>query len=256
MSITSSGSPASRRARRSRRGRSAAPPRRRSACARRGRSAPRTVARELGAVGRVAHGRGHARRRARSRAVLASIASAYRSSTSNTRCLRRVAERGRSASTPSPSRVTTERRSTSSTRRRRRRRRSAAASSSSRCRRPRRGSVGLVRHRLAGQRGEQVVDGDLGHLVRACRTVAEPTWGTTSRFGASSSGWSAGSGSGSVTSSAAPAIAPLVQRALERGGVDDRAARGVDEQRRRLHARERGRVDQVARLRRERAVEA
>ena len=49
--------------------------------------------------------------------------------------------------------------------RRRRRRRSAAASSSSRCRRPRRGSVGLVRHRLAGQRGEQVVDGDLGHLV-------------------------------------------------------------------------------------------
>ena len=41
----------------------------------------------------------------------------------------------------------------------------------------------------------------------ACRTVAEPTCGTTSRFGARSSGWSAGSGSGSVTSSAAPAIA-------------------------------------------------
>ena len=40
------------------------------------------------------------------------------------------------------------------------------------------------------------------------RTVAEPMCGTTSRFGASSSGWSGGSGSGSVTSSAAPAIVP------------------------------------------------
>src|SRR5205085_2505901 len=38
------------------------------------------------------------------------------------------------------------------------------------------------------------------------RTVAEPMCGTTSRFGARSSGSSAGSGSGSVTSSAAPAI--------------------------------------------------
>ena len=52
-----------------------------------------------------------------------------------------------------------------------------------------------------------------------------------------SSGWQVGSGSGSVTSSAAPAISPCVERVDERLLVDDRAARGVDEDRRRLHAR-------------------
>ena len=65
--------------------------------------------------------------------------------------------------------------------------------------------------------------------------VAEPMWGTTSRFGASSSGWSGGSGSGSVTSSAGAGERALVQRVGERVLVDDRAARGVDEDRRRLH---------------------
>ena len=111
-----------------------------------------------------------------------------------------------------------------------------------------------VGHRLAGQRGEQVVDGEVGHRARAV-VVAEPMCGTTSRFGASSSGSSGGSGSGSVTSSAAPAELPVVQRVGERGLVDDRAARRVDEDRRRLHARERGGVDQVARGGGERHVE-
>ena len=45
------------------------------------------------------------------------------------------------------------------------------------------------------------------------------------------------------------------QRRHERGLVDDRAARGVHEHRGRLHARERGRVDQVVRLAREGAMQ-
>ena len=51
----------------------------------------------------------------------------------------------------------------------------------------------------------------------------------TVRFGAPSSGWSPGSGSGSVTSSAGARDPALAQGALERGGVDDRPARRVDE---------------------------
>ena len=68
--------------------------------------------------------------------------------------------------------------------------------------------------------------------------------GATSTFGAASSGWSGGSGSGSVTSSAAPAIVAGVQRGRTSAvGVDQRAAGGVDEDRGRLHPRERVGVD-------------
>ena len=63
------------------------------------------------------------------------------------------------------------------------------------------------------------------------------------------------SGSRSNTSSPAPAIVPDAERVGERRLVDDRAARRVDEERRRLHPRERRGIDQVARLRAERAVE-
>ena len=80
-------------------------------------------------------------------------------------------------------------------------------------------------------------------------------WGTTIRFGAVSSGSSAGSGSGSVTSSAAPAIGAVDQRLSERLLVDDRAARGVDQDRGRSHLRERAGVDQVVGLGRQRAVQ-
>ena len=61
------------------------------------------------------------------------------------------------------------------------------------------------------------------------RVVAEPTCGTTSRFGAVSNGSSAGSGSGSVTSRPAPAISPSTQRLAQRDLVDDAAAGGVDQ---------------------------
>ena len=47
-----------------------------------------------------------------------------------------------------------------------------------------------------------------------------------------------------------------LERGHERALVDDRPPRGVDEHGRRLHRRERGRVDQVARLVRERHVDA
>ena len=77
------------------------------------------------------------------------------------------------ASTPSPSRVTT-----GGARPRRtgrpRRRRSAAASSSSRCRRPRRGSVGLVRHRLAGGAASRLSTA-ISVILWRVRTVADPT---------------------------------------------------------------------------------
>ena len=43
--------------------------------------------------------------------------------------------------------------------------------------------------------------------------VAEPMWGTTSRLGASRSGWSGGSGSGSVTSRPAPPRRPSCRAA-------------------------------------------
>ena len=92
-------------------------------------------------------------------------------------------------------------------------------------------------------------------ILARVRRVAEPRCGTTSRLGASSSGSSPGSGSGSVTSSAAPRDPAFDQRLPQRVLVDDPAAGGVDEQRGRLHARERARVDQVPGVGRERRVE-
>ena len=60
--------------------------------------------------------------------------------------------------------------------------------------------------------------------------TAPATCGVSSRFGASHSGWPAGSGSGSVTSSGGPQPTGL-QLGQQRVGVGDRAAGGVDEQR-------------------------
>ena len=113
---------------------------------------------------------------------------------------------------------------------------------------------GGVRHRLAGERGQEVVDGHVGH-PRAGIVVAEPMCGTTRMLGASSSGSSAGSGSGSVTSSAAAAMVPSCSAVRERGLVDEAAAGGVHEDRGRLHRGERVGVDQVARLGGERGVQ-
>ena len=60
---------------------------------------------------------------------------------------------------------------------------------------------------------------------------------------------------GSVTSSAAAAIVPSYQRVAQRGLVDDRPARGVDEDRGRLHRGQGAGVDQMGRLRCQRAVQ-
>ena len=163
MSITSSRSPAGACARgRSRRGRSGAPPRRRRACGRRSpkrsrtasaNSAPLDASRTAEVITAVVRS-----------APCSAIASAYCVEHVEHALPRRLAERaGRvdALAEPGDDRAPLD----LGQRVGARRRRSAAASSSSRCRRPRRGSVGLVRHRLAGERGEQVVDGDLGHLV-------------------------------------------------------------------------------------------
>ena len=85
--------------------------------------------------------------------------------------------------------------------------------------------------------------------------VAEPMCGATIRLGALSSGSSAGGGSGSVTSSAAPAISPRRRASMQRALVDDRAAGGVDQDRRGLHRPQRRRVDQVVGVGRQRAVQ-
>ena len=84
--------------------------------------------------------------------------------------------------------------------------------------------------------------------------VAEPRWGRSTTF-SSSSRPGCTSGSRSNTSSPAPAIVPVAQRLDQRGLVDDRAARRVDEVRGRLHLRRARGVDQVARLGRQRAVQ-
>ena len=76
------------------------------------------------------------------------------------------------------------------------------------------------------------------------------------RLGASRSGESAGSGSFAKTSSAAPASRPGLQRLDERRLVDERTARGVDEQRARPQQRQARAVDQAARRIRDRQVEA
>ena len=116
-------------------------------------------------------------------------------------------------------------------------------------------SADLVRHRPAGERGEQVVDGELGHpLAGGVRRRADVR-ARRSGSGRSSSGSSRGSGSGSVTSSAAPAICAVASACAQRLLVDDRPARGVDQDRGAAHLRERCGVDQVAGLGSQRAVQ-
>ena len=77
----------------------------------------------------------------------------------------------------------------------------------------------------------------------------------TTTFSSESSS-SATDGSCSCTSSAAPAISCDSQRRDERTLVDDRTASRVDEDRGRAHRGERALVDQVPRLRGQRAVQA
>ena len=67
--------------------------------------------------------------------------------------------------------------------------------------------------------------------------VADAMCGASTVFGAASNAGST-AGSRSNTSRPAPAIAPAVQRARQRRLVDHRTARGVDDERRRFHARE------------------
>ena len=89
--------------------------------------------------------------------------------------------------------------------------------------------------------------------IRVSR-VALPRCGVSTTFSSESSP-SSTSGSCSKTSSAAPAIVPRSERVDECPLVDDRAARRVDEHRRRLHRRETLGVDQMARLLGQRDVE-
>ena len=70
-----------------------------------------------------------------------------------------------------------------------------------------------------------------------------------------SSGWSGRAGSCASTSIAAPAIQPSLEGALERRLVDERAARGVDQVRGRLHGTQLGLADQSLRLGRGRRVQ-
>ena len=86
-------------------------------------------------------------------------------------------------------------------------------------------------------------------LAMASRTstVALPRCGVSTTLGMVSSAAST-SGSCSKTSSPAPAIAGL-QSAHQRLLVDDRPARGVDEERGLFHERKLARADQMARLR-------
>ena len=160
-------------ARRSRRGTSAAPPRRRQDRARRCRRPSRTRARNASPL-------------EASRTALVSTADrrlgvgARRSACGSrrARCRRGSSPRrtgGRSGRRRRPSRVTFVRRSSLRSRRRRRRRRRAGAWSSTRCRRRRRAFIaGGVGERLAGEAGQQVVDGHRGHpLARRVRGRAD-----------------------------------------------------------------------------------
>ena len=104
-------------------------------------------------------------------------------------------------------------------------------------RRPRASSrrrLGGVGEGLAGEPGAEVGDADPVIAARASR-VAEPMCGRTSRFGASSSGSSGGQrlGVGDVEPGAAEVAG--AQRARAARPVDQRPARGVDQQRARLH---------------------
>ena len=95
-----------------------------------------------------------------------------------------------------------------------------------------------VRHLPAGERGEQVVDGHVGH-ARA-RAHRWPSRRAARRAGSarSAAGRRPGSGSGSVTSSPAPAISPSRSASRSATWSTDAAAGGVDQVRGRLHARE------------------
>ena len=86
--------------------------------------------------------------------------------------------------------------------------------------------------------------------------VAEPMCGTTIRFGRSEQRVVGGQrlGVGDVERGARRSV-PSLQRRGERALVDDRAARGVDEDRGRLHQPQRFGVDQVAGLLGQRAVD-
>ncbi len=70
-------------------------------------------------------------------------------------------------------------------------------------------------------------------MRRRVPTVADPMWGTTSKFGQVNSGCAGGSGSGSVTSSAAPAIVPARRASPSASEVYYRTApdRGADQAR-------------------------
>jgi hypothetical protein len=115
-------------------------------------------------------------------------------------------------------------------------------------------SVGLMGHRLAREAGEQVLHGDLGHPVaRAHRRRADVRHDQeVGRLEQRVLGRQR-LGIGDVECRTGDLA--RVQREQQRLRIDDRAARGVDEQRGRLHARERGAVDQVAGLGRERDVQ-
>ena len=212
-----------------------------------------TVRRELRAVGGVAHG---ARQHGRPALVRrgASIACPVVVEVANTRSIAAWPRRPL-ASTPSPRRVT---------------------SSGARARRST-PAVLHVRDQQPGGVGADVDDRDRASGAlrgaasarrparragsrRRARPSARGRCGWPSRCGAGRAGWrassgsSAGGGSGSVTSSAAPAISPSLER-LAAPLVDDRPAGGVDEDRGRAHARERGGVDQVVGVGGQRAVQ-
>ena len=238
------------RARWSRRGRSAAPPRRRRSSARRGRSARATRAMNVAPL-------------AASRTALVSTATraARRRCSSIDRAGSRPASRARA---PSPRRLRTpvcvdalaEPRDLRAALelgqrgRRRRRRRRAGASSSCRCRRRRRAAC---RRRLGvARRGASACRRRRGE--RGCRRRGRPSRARAVVRGRADVGDDEQVGRveqrvvgrqrlgvGDVERGAGePALA---QRVGERVLVDDRAARGVDEDRVGLHARERVGVD-------------
>ena len=208
-------------ARASRRRRSAAPPRRRSAIRAAKPSASLDPRGERGAVGGVAHGRGHHRAAPRSRAPRSRRGS--RASTSSTRCCGASPSRPL-RSTPSPSRVTIDSRASSR----------APSAISSRVEfvpmsTAATGSRRRVRHLLA-RRARRA------GCRRPCRPSASgcgswPSRRAARRAGSArvSSGSSAGSGSGSVTSSPAPAISPSTSASRSATWSTDAAAGGVDQ---------------------------
>ena len=87
-------------------------------------------------------------------------------------------------------------------------------------------------------------------------TVTPATCGAMMTFGSANNAWPAGGGSCSKTSSPAPASLPDEQRCVQRGLVDDAAARRVDQERLRLHALQPVGIEHADRLRRLRAMDA